>query len=155
YFTMTGDHLAGTPASIESRQAELDALHADTFGTNGRESTSPQVGGHAAPSSGAASCTLTDDDTELLGRAFAAPNGEKFSKVWEGDTSDYDGDHSAAEAGPSRPPADADSGAQGSPTDVATAIDMAAPAEHEPSVNGHGPVPADGRSKRQIAAGTE
>ena len=31
YFTVTGKRLAGTPQTIEKRQAELDALHSSTF----------------------------------------------------------------------------------------------------------------------------
>src|SRR5262245_18581752 len=41
--------------------------------------------------------------------------------------------------GPSRLPADANGGAQGSPTDAASAIDMAALAEAAPSANGDRP----------------
>lgn len=32
FFTLTGLHLAGTPASVEDRQAELKAVYADVFG---------------------------------------------------------------------------------------------------------------------------
>ncbi len=32
YFTMTGHHLVGTPATIESRQGSLRGLHLETFG---------------------------------------------------------------------------------------------------------------------------
>lgn len=37
------------------------------------------------------------DDRELLEKAFAAKNGTKFSRLWAGDTSDYEGDDSAAD----------------------------------------------------------
>ena len=32
FFTMTGNHLPGTPPTIEDRQAELEALHWEIFG---------------------------------------------------------------------------------------------------------------------------
>lgn len=35
FFTVTGQHLQGTPDTVEERQAELDALIAEVFGTNG------------------------------------------------------------------------------------------------------------------------
>jgi len=35
FFTVTGQHLQGTPETIEERQAQVDALIAEVFGTNG------------------------------------------------------------------------------------------------------------------------
>ena len=43
FFTVTGQHLQGTPETIEERQAEVDALIAEVFGTNGH-STDPIPG---------------------------------------------------------------------------------------------------------------
>src|SRR5439155_5716836 len=37
YFTVTGQHLAGTPTTIETRTVELAGLLASVFGTNGKE----------------------------------------------------------------------------------------------------------------------
>ena len=34
FFTVTGEHLGGTPTTIEDRTAELAALHAEVFGKN-------------------------------------------------------------------------------------------------------------------------
>ena len=39
-----------------------------------------------------------ETDEELILRAHGAKNGEKFRKLWTGDTSDYNGDHSRADA---------------------------------------------------------
>src|SRR5688572_32127556 len=36
-------------------------------------------------------------DRELIDKAMAARNGAKFTRLWNGDTSDYANDHSAAD----------------------------------------------------------
>ena len=82
YFTMSGLHLDGNPATIKDRQAELEAFHAEIFPLASALKTQ---GGEGNPAPGA---TLTDE--ELLERAFRAKNGEKFRKLWEGDYSDHD-----------------------------------------------------------------
>jgi hypothetical protein len=85
YFVMTGDHLEGTPATIEERQAELDRVVAKFLPAK----TEP-----AAP----APCKPLDlSDQELIEKAFAARNGEKFRRLWEGDTSGHGDDDSAAD----------------------------------------------------------
>jgi hypothetical protein len=74
YFTVTGDHLLGTPSTIEGRQAELEALHAEIFplGLPSTERTPPPP--------------PTDlDDVALIDRACHARNGEKFARLWAGD----------------------------------------------------------------------
>jgi len=82
YLTVTGNHLRDTPATIEARQAALDALHAEVFGQE--SSGSPQ----APPYEGNGHRTLLDDDV-LVEKALAAKNGAKFAQLWAGDTSDY------------------------------------------------------------------
>ena len=84
YFTLTGDHLAGTPASVEQRAAQLAALHVRIFGCNGHAK-------HATP-------TLDLDDDALLVRARAAKNGARFERLWAGDVSDYDSPSEADQA---------------------------------------------------------
>ncbi|MEN6640952.1 MAG: phage/plasmid primase, P4 family [Armatimonadia bacterium] len=75
YFTVTGQHLAGTPASIEHRQEQLEALHQRVFGRKAAAVPAPQR-----------NLTGTTDltDVELLGKARAAKNGRDFSRLWEG-----------------------------------------------------------------------
>ncbi len=79
YFTMTGLHLEGTPTMIEARQTELTALHTEIFGQEKKE----------APKGPGPSPTSDLADSELLGRAHRAANGEKFGKLWRGDTTGY------------------------------------------------------------------
>jgi putative DNA primase/helicase len=76
YLTITGHHLEGTPLTIESRQSALEALHAEVFPDSGnprgvRPPVDPSV--------------QMDDDT-LLRLALNARNGEKFGRLFAGDT---------------------------------------------------------------------
>jgi hypothetical protein len=87
YFTVTGRHLTGTPATLEERQAELEALHRELFGRSLPEKPVPAATGVGC---------LEDD--ELLAKARSARNGEKFRALFEeGDLSAYGGDDSAAD----------------------------------------------------------
>jgi putative DNA primase/helicase len=85
YFTFTGEHVPGTPTSVEERQAALDALHAELFPARPK----PAPPRNVAP--------LETDDEELLTRARAARNGSDFERLWRGDTSAYAGDDSRAD----------------------------------------------------------
>src|SRR5215207_1066619 len=80
YFTVTGKHLEGTPRTIENRQEQILALRRRVLGepatTNGHETT------RSTASSG-----LSDE--EILMKAAAAENGEKFRQLWAGETSGY------------------------------------------------------------------
>ena len=76
FFTVTGDHIEGTPATVESRQQEIDTLYRDIF----REE-------EAKPPTQTKPTLLSD--SEIFEKATGAKNGEKFSKLMEGDHSDY------------------------------------------------------------------
>jgi hypothetical protein len=86
YFTVTGRHLSGTPRSIESRQEQLERVVRRVFGeldsTNGHKRLQPEFVSELS-------------DEEIIEKASAADNGEKFSRLWIGDTSRY---RSASEA---------------------------------------------------------
>jgi putative DNA primase/helicase len=82
FFTVTGDHLPGTPRSIEDRQEQIEALHARFFP---RESPAK---GSNAPSDG-------PTDAEILRRAMSAANGARFAALWSGDRSRYASDSEA------------------------------------------------------------
>jgi putative DNA primase/helicase len=86
YFTMTGKHLDGTPESIEERQEQLDNLLKERFPSE-PDTAEPRV-----------TPPLGLSDAALIERAFHAKSGARFRKLWSGDTSDYDGDHSRADA---------------------------------------------------------
>ncbi|MBA3610441.1 MAG: hypothetical protein H0W54_03360, partial [Rubrobacter sp.] len=92
YFTVTGKHLAGTPKSIESRQEELQGVVRHVFGGEASESAN----GHTKPVAVTESVDNGLSDTEVVEKASASRNGEKFRRLWNGDTSDY-GSHSEAD----------------------------------------------------------
>lgn len=81
FFTVTGEHIGGTPTVIEDRTVELVALHVEVFGKR-QEQPKQDTGhanGHANP--------LTDEDIIL--RAKRAKNGESFVRLDAGDWSGY------------------------------------------------------------------
>jgi putative DNA primase/helicase len=90
FFTVTGHHLSGTPLKIETRQLEFNRLYSRLFppATNGNGN------GRSNPTY---SFGLTD--RELIDRAMDAENGQKFSRLWNGNTSEYGGDDSRADLG--------------------------------------------------------
>jgi putative DNA primase/helicase len=84
FFTLTGNHIAGTPTTIEPRQDALDALHAALF---------PTKPSRTAP---APSTRADASDEDLLRKAMYAKNGAKFTALWNGDVGGYDS-HSDAD----------------------------------------------------------
>jgi primase-polymerase (primpol)-like protein len=87
FFTMTGVHVAGTPTTIEDRQAELEEFYRATFS---------ELLARPQASAGVAHGPVDLDDERLLLRAHTAANGAKFAALWRGDFVDY-GSHSEAD----------------------------------------------------------
>jgi putative DNA primase/helicase len=78
YFTLTGLHWPGTPATIEDRQGELEWVYDRLFrAKNGKPA-----------SNGSGPVYL--DDAALIEKAKKAKNGAAFSRLWSGDTAGYD-----------------------------------------------------------------
>jgi primase-polymerase (primpol)-like protein len=88
YFTVSSQHVEGTPTKIEARDVELSTLHGRLFAANG--SMSPRRPPRQV-------VAVRDDDAVLLARASNARNGAAFSSLWAGDTHSYGGDDSAAD----------------------------------------------------------
>jgi hypothetical protein len=88
YVTVTGQHIAGTPLAIESRSAEILAVHKQLW----PEHHQPKINASAQPTVGTAADL---SDLELVEKAKKAKNGAKFTALWNGDTSGYS---SASEA---------------------------------------------------------
>jgi putative DNA primase/helicase len=80
YVTVTGQHVEGTPGTIEHRQAEVEEVHRGIFGNR------PPA--EAQPRSPAGAPSLLDD-VEVIRRAGAAKNGAKFRRLWSGVITDY------------------------------------------------------------------
>ena len=89
YFTVTGKHLPGTPRSIEGRQEELEGVVRRVFGEESADGNGAPV---TAP--GRADNGLPDEG--VVRKALSASNGERFARLWAGDTSGY-GSHSEAD----------------------------------------------------------
>jgi hypothetical protein len=89
YFTVTGRHLAGSSQRIENRQEELQCVARRVFG---EESTN----GHTKPVAVPEPVADGLSDSEVIQKALAASNSERFSRLWNGDTSGY-GSHSEAD----------------------------------------------------------
>lgn len=85
YFTVTGQHLAGTPLAVESRSLELAALHARLFGTQPWPvpPTPVESAGSTQPH---ASASLSDED--LVARMTSANNGTSVERLWHGEWHD-------------------------------------------------------------------
>jgi hypothetical protein len=78
YFTFTGDHLEDTPITIEERQPELEALHAEIFGKSSEKSKQgPGRSTKEAPDE------LSDD--ELINKICKSKIANKFRDLWRGD----------------------------------------------------------------------
>ncbi|MDQ3396742.1 MAG: hypothetical protein M3511_03060, partial [Deinococcota bacterium] len=84
FLSVTGN-VYGPLRGIEERQTALEAFHLQVWPP--RPPTPPR-----APSAP----TNADDET-VLERARANKTGAKFDRLWNGDLSDYAGDHSAAD----------------------------------------------------------
>ena len=92
FFTLTGQHLRGTPTTIEPRQAQLDAVLARVFPPK------PPRERPAASTRTTTPIALAVDDQELLRIAYAATNGPKIERLYRGDTGGYDSDSEATAA---------------------------------------------------------
>jgi putative DNA primase/helicase len=89
YFTLTGARLDGTPTEIYERQDVLERLYQHVF-ENGKPGEAGIANGHTPR-------PMDVGDDELVALARRAKNGEKFSRLWRGDTSEYGGDESRAD----------------------------------------------------------
>ena len=87
YLTVTGQHLPGTPLTIEERQSELDAHYAELFPV-----------AQPSPLNGAVRGTGTLTAYEIIEHAHQASNAAHWDQLMRGDLAEYDGDDSRADA---------------------------------------------------------
>lgn len=90
FFTVTGDHVDGTPDTVEQRADALRAVHGDYVADDDGDD------GADAGDAGAGDVDVDLDDDALLSKAKDAENGDKFRRLWNGDTAGYDS-HSEAD----------------------------------------------------------
>jgi hypothetical protein len=81
YLTVTGNHLPGTPATIEHRQNEMTAVHTEIFAERNEKHSKQGPPPKVAP--------VDLDDDALLEVAFRAKNGEAVRQLYYGDTGQY------------------------------------------------------------------
>lgn len=78
YFTMTGNRLADTPDWVGNRPQELAEVHGKYI--QGPSKNAVEIVRNAP---------VSEDDDSLIERCVAAANGDKFKKLFDGDTSGY------------------------------------------------------------------
>ena len=78
FFTVTSKRLEDTPLTVESRQQELDQFHLEIFGQ--------QIPAMATITT---STVTSFSEDEIIARAKAAKNGDKFNALWEGNIDGY------------------------------------------------------------------
>ncbi len=79
------NHFRRSSVRIENRQSQLEKLLCEVFTS---EMITPMV---AHPT------ILFTSDQELIERAKHAKNGDRFARLWVGETSDFGGDHRRAD----------------------------------------------------------
>jgi putative DNA primase/helicase len=91
FFTVTGQHLSGTPTTIEARQAAIETVYAELAPPEqATQRLPPQADARGSP-------PLTD--LEVISKALAARNGGKLQRLLAGDLSEYGDDDSRADLG--------------------------------------------------------
>jgi primase-polymerase (primpol)-like protein len=95
FFTVTGEHVSGTPDRIESRQEALTEVYREYVGDGAVNSDRTDA---SATSTGGTDTDgdVTLDDVDVVERARRAENGEKFEQLWTGTIAGYDS-HSEAD----------------------------------------------------------
>ncbi len=89
FFTVTAQHVSGTPTVINERQDALEAVHEEFVAEDDtNDNIDATTGGRRDDSS--QSQTLDLEDEVLLEKARSAGNGEKFDRLWRGNTGGYD-----------------------------------------------------------------
>jgi putative DNA primase/helicase len=87
YMTVTGQHFAGTPTTIEARQPQLDTLYRELFGASEPEPRSTRLSRkelRTLEPIDLAGVVSTADEEQVLRKAKQARNGDKFCDLWEG-----------------------------------------------------------------------
>ena len=79
FLTVTGQHVMGTPHTVEPRSEEVTALHDRIFARDHDVATIPTLSCPPAPP--------FDDDAALWERMFASRQGDKLRRLFDGDIS--------------------------------------------------------------------
>ncbi|MFC6723482.1 hypothetical protein ACFQE1_03575 [Halobium palmae] len=87
FFTVTGDHVTEMPTMVARRQDALTAVHREYVQDGIGEQPNSDSGGEIAQEQAP---DIDLDDQELLKKAKNAANGEKFERLWNGNTRSYE-----------------------------------------------------------------
>ncbi|MFC7198499.1 hypothetical protein [Halospeciosus flavus] len=96
FFTVTGDHVERTPNRVARRQDALAAIHREYVQDTERATASESEQRDGTDDEPTATDTVDADvdvdlaDEVLLEKARNASNGEKFERLWNGNTVGYD-----------------------------------------------------------------
>lgn len=88
FFTFTENHLRGSKKTVENRQNPIEEV-----GQKYLEDDED----HSQKDFDPDDIELDLSDEEIIEKAKSAENGDEFERLWNGDISDYDGDHSRAD----------------------------------------------------------
>ena len=88
FFTVTAEHVEGTPAVVTERQEALEAVHEEFIESEISDGDGVSETGPAE--AGGQDGMVDLEDGELLRKARSASNGEKFDRLWRGSTAGYE-----------------------------------------------------------------
>jgi len=99
YLTVTGHHIEDTRESVRQVNDEVGDVHSEYIADDSPDSETSKTTGNDRRESNSTDATPTPDghksgssnlsDDEILEKAKDAENGDKFRRLWIGDTSDY------------------------------------------------------------------
>lgn len=95
YFTMTGNRLSEYPSTVEDCQEELTAIYNELFGKDEKSHDEAKADTQSAQRLSIRGEKLTDD--QIIVKMFSSEKGDKIKTLFNGDTSAYGGDDSAAD----------------------------------------------------------
>ncbi|KTG07683.1 hypothetical protein AUR64_02245 [Haloprofundus marisrubri] len=95
FFTVTGEHVDGTPQTVKRRQDALEAVHREYL-LDVRDSQPGNNPKRVTASDGESTDAESGlSDTELVEKAKGASNGAKFERLWNGNPSGYESNSEA------------------------------------------------------------
>jgi len=89
FFTITADHVPGTPTTIAEHQQQQTSLYTSLVGELSPPRRSENTGGGAELGDTLARSAPTRSDAEVVDKAQSARNRQRFQALWNGDISGY------------------------------------------------------------------
>lgn len=89
FVAITGLHQGGSPAQVEARQPQVDALYAEMFAEAEGAASASACDRHGVAADRRAPLQLDLTDQDVIDIASRAKNGHRFQALWNGDRSNY------------------------------------------------------------------